>query len=317
MGSSSSCPCTFLLCWPSVWRRLCQSKLQKRATYFEEHLAEEELVVVMCREMSQGSSVSTACWEASASLWKVGSSAKNRRCWYKASPVYLWDDMSSGTCWFSADVGWVLQSDMPLVQGCWPMVYTELLCNFYFAWKAMINLGPVQLLGLEAIFKTSAATGLLPCPFFHAEAQSKGEMHGHVNFQLTSCSPRPAEMCPCVLGQTCFTASAKAAWSLLCGWRMHVGTSIRSSSWAVNPQPSVPVTRSSNLRLVGAVICTLGSIGGVHLSYFHTCSPCICFFRQVLKHLELKKYFSSTHKISLLCFDWVIEASKQPYNDMK
>lgn len=25
---------------------------------------------------------------------------------------------SSGTCWFSADVGWVLQSDMPLVQGC-------------------------------------------------------------------------------------------------------------------------------------------------------------------------------------------------------
>lgn len=158
---------------------------------------------------------------------------------------------------------------------------------------------------------------MLPCPFFSAEAQSKGEMHGHTTFQRTSCSLRPAKMHR-VLRQRCFTPPVKVTCHLLRGWRTCAGSSCGSSSSAVNPQPSIPVvTCSSNCAVAGIVVCTLDNIGSLRPSCFHICSACICVFRQVLKHLELKKYFSCTHKISYLHFDRVIEASKQPYNAMQ
>lgn len=74
---------------------------------------------------------------------------------------------------------------------------------------------------------------------------------------------------------------------------------------------------SSNRVVAGTAVCTSDNVEGLRPSHFHVRSACICFFRQVLKHLELKKYFSCTHKISHFLFDRVIEASKQPYNDMK
>lgn len=148
---------------------------------------------------------------------------------------------------------------------------TESLSNCCIACEAMINSGPVQLLGLEAIFKISAATSAHPCPFFSAEASDQGSHHLPA-YQLLPETCQNAPLCPETKVLYPYSESHLPITSWL---EDNMGSSCRSSSWAVNPQPGVLVVICpSNRAVAGTAVCTLG---GLCPSCFNMCSACICF----------------------------------------